>query len=107
MAMTSRNPATGEILREFPTLDPAEIEKRLARAEHAFAQHRRSPMGRRAQLMVAAGSLLEREKLQFARIITQEMGKLLRASVEEVEKCARACHFYAENAERFLQDEPA
>jgi succinate-semialdehyde dehydrogenase/glutarate-semialdehyde dehydrogenase len=35
------------------------------------------------------------------------MGKLFSASVEEVEKCARGCRFYAENAERFLEDEPA
>src|SRR5436305_11733435 len=35
------------------------------------------------------------------------MGKLFQASVEEILKCARACRFYAENAERFLEDEPA
>jgi succinate-semialdehyde dehydrogenase/glutarate-semialdehyde dehydrogenase len=35
------------------------------------------------------------------------MGKLLRASVEEIEKCARGCRFYAENGERFLEDEAA
>src|SRR4029450_8985026 len=39
--------------------------------------------------------------------ITLEMGKLFRASVEEVVKCANGCRFYAENAERFLEDEPA
>jgi succinate-semialdehyde dehydrogenase / glutarate-semialdehyde dehydrogenase len=34
------------------------------------------------------------------------MGKLLRASGEEVTKCARACRFYADHAERLLQDQP-
>ena len=57
--------------------------------------------------MMAAASLLDREKEKFARIITLDMGKLFRAAVEEVEKCARGCRFYAENAERFLEDEPA
>ena len=51
--------------------------------------------------------LLEQEKEKWARIMTLEMGKLLRAAIEEVEKCARGCRFYAENAERFLEDEPA
>jgi succinate-semialdehyde dehydrogenase / glutarate-semialdehyde dehydrogenase len=34
------------------------------------------------------------------------MGKLLGGAIGEIEKCARVCRFYAENAERFLEDEP-
>jgi succinate-semialdehyde dehydrogenase/glutarate-semialdehyde dehydrogenase len=56
---------------------------------------------------MAAASLLEQEKTKFGRIITMEMGKLMRAAIEEVEKCARGCRYYAENADRFLEDEPA
>jgi succinate-semialdehyde dehydrogenase / glutarate-semialdehyde dehydrogenase len=107
MAIASINPATGEKLKEFSPLTETEIEKRLERAEHAFAHHRREPFSKRAQLMMATASLLEQEKTEFARTITLEMGKLLRAAVEEVEKCARGCRYYAENAERFLEDEPA
>lgn len=107
MAIASINPATGEKLEEFAAHDSTEIEKRLQRAEKAFAHHRREPFVKRAQLLVAAASLLEQEKEKFARIITLEMGKLLRAAVEEVERCARCCRFYAENAERFLEDEAA
>src|SRR5213596_3257489 len=58
-------------------------------------------------LLEAVAELLFQEKKKFAEIITLEMGKLLRASVEEIEKCARGCRFYAENGERFLEDEPA
>jgi succinate-semialdehyde dehydrogenase / glutarate-semialdehyde dehydrogenase len=107
MAIASINPATGEKLKDFAAFNDKEIEKRLARAEQAFAHHRREPFAKRAQLMVAVASLLEQEKEQLARIITLEMGKLLRAAMEEVEKCANGCRFYAENAERFLEDEPA
>jgi succinate-semialdehyde dehydrogenase/glutarate-semialdehyde dehydrogenase len=39
--------------------------------------------------------------------MTLEMGKLLRDSVAEIEKCVTGCRYYAENAERFLEDEPA
>jgi succinate-semialdehyde dehydrogenase/glutarate-semialdehyde dehydrogenase len=107
MAIASINPATGEKLKDFAAFDDEEIEKRLARAEQAFAHHRREPFAKRAQLMVAVASLLEQEKEQLARVITLEMGKLLRGAMDEVEKCARGCRFYAENAERFLEDEPA
>jgi len=94
-------------MREFSALTPAQIEEKLALAERTFAHHRRQPFAKRAQLMLAAASLLEQEKNELARTITLEMGKLQRAAVEEVEKCARACRYYAENAERFLEDEPA
>jgi succinate-semialdehyde dehydrogenase/glutarate-semialdehyde dehydrogenase len=107
MAIASINPASGEKLKEFAAFDNIEIEKRLKRAEKAFEQHRRSRFNERADLLMAAAALLQQEAEKFARIITTEMGKLLRDSVAEIEKCARGCRFYAENAERFLEDEPA
>jgi succinate-semialdehyde dehydrogenase/glutarate-semialdehyde dehydrogenase len=107
MAIASVNPATGETLKEFPAFDDKEIGKRLDRAQQAFARYRRKPFTERAELMNAAAAVLHEEKEQFARTMTLEMGKLLRGAVDEVEKCARACRYYAENAERFLEDEPA
>jgi succinate-semialdehyde dehydrogenase / glutarate-semialdehyde dehydrogenase len=107
MAIASINPATGEKLKEFPAFNDSEIEKCLKLAAGAFARHRRQPMAKRAELLMATASLLEQENEKLARIITLEMGKLLRAAIEEVQKCARACRFYASNAERFLEDEPA
>ena len=107
MGFASINPATGEKLKDFASLSDADVEQKLANAERAFQGHRRTPFAKRAQLMMAAASLLEQEKEKLARTITLEMGKLLSASVDEVMKCARGCRFYAENAERFLADEPA
>src|SRR5438046_3486120 len=107
MPITSTNPATGEKLKDFQAFTDDQVEKCLNRAERAFSHHRREPFAKRAQLMMAAASLLEQEKDQLARTITLEMGKLFRAAVEEVEKCVRGCRFYAENGERFLEDEPA
>ena len=107
MAIASINPATGEKLKEFAAFDDAEIEKRLKRSEKAFAHHRREPFAKRAQLMMAAASLLEQEKDRLARTMTLEMGKLFRAAQEEIAKCVRGCRFYAENGERFLEDEAA
>src|SRR5207249_6548718 len=81
--------------------------KRLSRAERTFLRYRRKPFAKRAQLMMAVASLLHAEKEELARIVTLEMGKLFRAAIEEIEKCARACRFYAENGERLLEDEAA
>ena len=106
MAIASINPATGKKLKEFSALTEKEIEERLKRAEEAFAHHRREPFAKRGQLMLAAASLLEQGKKELAQTITLEMGKLLGGAMGEIEKCARVCRFYAENAERFLEDEP-
>jgi succinate-semialdehyde dehydrogenase/glutarate-semialdehyde dehydrogenase len=107
MPIASINPATGEKLKEFKPHDDAHIEKTLRQATAAFGKHRREPFPRRAPLMTAVASLLEQEKQELARTITLEMGKLFGDSVAEIEKCSRGCRYYAENAERFLEDEPA
>src|SRR5260370_34457831 len=107
MALASINPATGEKLKEFVPFDDAQIEKRLSRAEKAFKRYRRTTLTERGELLHAVSELLFQEKEKFAEIITLEMGKLFRDSVAEIERCARGCRFYAENGERFLEDEPA
>lgn len=105
MAISSHNPATGETLRTFAALEPAEIEERIARARRAFERHRRTSFGERAAAMVRAAELLEREDERWARLMTMEMGKPLAAAVAEARKCAAACRYYAHNAEGFLATE--
>jgi succinate-semialdehyde dehydrogenase / glutarate-semialdehyde dehydrogenase len=107
MAIASINPATGEKLKEFKPHDDANIEETIRQATVAFGKHRREPFPRRADLMMAVAGLLEQGKKELARTITLEMGKLFRDSVAEIEKCTLGCRYYAENAERFLEDEPA
>ncbi len=102
MAIASRNPATGETLREFTPLTSAEIEVKLANANAAFQQPGRRTFEERGKLMKAAADLLDANRDSLARTITSEMGKLLPASRDEVSKCASVCRFYAENAAQFL-----
>ena len=103
--LASINPATGETVKQFSALNSAQIEEKLAKAVCAFERHRRTSFAQRAHWMNAAAQLLDLEKERLARIITLEMGKLLRAGIEEVTKCARGCRFYAGNAERFLANQ--
>ena len=56
-------------------------------------------------MMVKAADILDGDKETFARTMTLEMGKPFRSAVEEAVKCAWACRYYAEHAERFLADE--
>src|SRR5438045_312739 len=103
MAIESVNPATGERLRAFEPHGPAAVEERLASAGAAFLSWSRLPIAERAQVLRRAGEILESEKRAFGSIMTAEMGKLIGAGVQEAEKCASACRYYADHAETFLR----
>jgi succinate-semialdehyde dehydrogenase/glutarate-semialdehyde dehydrogenase len=107
MALAVINPATGETEEKFAALSPAELEVRLARAGAAAASYRRTSFDARAGWMRAAADLLDRDRDEVATMMTTEMGKTLVAARAEVEKCARACRYFAEHAAAFLADEPA
>lgn len=106
MPIATINPATGETLRTFDALTPAQVEQKLQRASEAFSRHRRTPMAERAEKMRRAGELLDAEKEKWARLMTTEMGKTLGAARAEAEKCAWVCRHYADHAERMLAARP-
>src|SRR5271166_3477071 len=105
MAIATINPATGETLKMFEALSDAQIEEKIARAAELFPRFSRLPFAERAKKMLRAAEILEAEKKELATLMTTEMGKTFRSAVDEAVKCASACRYYAENAERFLADE--
>ncbi len=104
--MKAVNPATGELIRDYPEPEDAQIEEILARAEAAFAGWRKVPFAERSRLMTRVGDLLRDRAGDYGRLMTEEMGKPIAAAEAEVDKCAWVCDFYAEHAERFLSPEP-
>jgi succinate-semialdehyde dehydrogenase/glutarate-semialdehyde dehydrogenase len=107
MNFESCNPATGTHMRAYPFLSDRELDAALAETASVSLRWRATPPGERAVLMRQAGAVLRARNEEFAGIITLEMGKLIREARAEVEKCALVCDFYADNAARFLTDEPA
>src|SRR5882724_10991317 len=105
MPISSINPATGEVLKTFEPLNKRELEEKLSRAAAVFREHRRATFHDRAVMMNRAAEILESEKKSFARAMTLEMGKPINGAIQEAEKCALVCRYYAENAERHLIDE--
>jgi len=99
------NPATGDCLATFDTLTESQLDEKLARGAAAFVTYRRTTFAERAGWMNRAAEILEAEKDAFARIMTLEMGKPLEAARQEAAKCATACRYYVEHAERLLADE--
>ena len=107
MAIATINPATGETLKKFDELSDAQLEQKLQLAVRAFAEFRKMSFADRATRMVKAAEILEADKGKLGRVMTTEMGKTYRSAVDEAAKCAWVCRYYAENAEKFLADEPA
>jgi succinate-semialdehyde dehydrogenase / glutarate-semialdehyde dehydrogenase len=105
MAIASINPATRQVMKTFEPLTGSQIEEKLQSAAHAFTEYRKVPFAERARMMLKAGEILDNEKEAHGRLMTSEMGKTFRSAIEEAAKCAWACRYYAENAERFLADE--
>ena len=105
MPIATINPATGETVKTYTPLTDTEIEAKLAKAALAFQTQKQTPFAERAVCLARVGSILDAEKQAIAEIMTLEVGKTLTSSISEVEKCADACRYYAENAERFLADQ--
>jgi succinate-semialdehyde dehydrogenase/glutarate-semialdehyde dehydrogenase len=105
MIIQSINPATGERLRTFEPLSESQVEEKIEKAAETFRRYRRIAVAARSSMMARAAEILEAEKEEFGRLMTTEMGKPLRAAIEEAAKCAWNCRFYAENAAEFLADE--
>jgi len=105
MPIASINPTTGEVIKNFDSLTDGELAAKIDRAEKAFSAHRFTSFAERSRKIMKVAQILEEQKNALARIMTLEMGKPIRAAVDEVVKCAWVCRFYAENAEKFLADE--
>jgi succinate-semialdehyde dehydrogenase/glutarate-semialdehyde dehydrogenase len=105
MAIATVNPATGQVVKTFESLSDAQLEVKLQKAADTFLSYRKTPFAERARLIGNAAAILEKDKENYARVMTTEMGKTFRSAVDEAAKCAWVCRYYAENAERFLADE--
>ncbi len=106
MAIATVNPATGKSIRTFEPHNPARINECIDRAVAAYRTHRRTSFAERAERMRKAAAILDKEGRELGRLMTLEMGKPFKAAIAEAEKCATACRYYADIAERFLADEP-
>ena len=103
----SRNPATGEVLRELECASPAEVHAAVERARAAQPAWADLGVGRRLAVLREFQRRLHERKTEVARLITQEAGKpYVEALLTEVTVVLDAARFVIENAHGFLRDEP-
>ncbi len=107
MAISTINPATGELLKTFEPLKDIEIATKLDLAQQAFENYRHTSLQERSQLLQSCADILEQGAEKFAKLMTLEMGKTYKSAIAEAKKCALVCRYYAENGAEFLADVPA
>jgi succinate-semialdehyde dehydrogenase/glutarate-semialdehyde dehydrogenase/succinyl-CoA reductase len=98
------NPATEEVLNEYKIMTKEQINDKVEKARNVF-QDWRKDASKRADLLHDFASQLRKDKENLARSATNEMGKSIKEARSEVEKCAWAMEYYADNGQIFSTDE--
>ena len=101
------DPATGEKVKEYPTISDDDLRSAIGRADEA---HRTwsasSSVAERAALVRRVGELYVERRQELAEIIVREMGKPVEQALGEVDFVGDIYGFYADNAEQLMADEP-
>lgn len=98
------NPATEEILNEYAIMTKEKINESVARAREAFSDWK-TDIHKRADSLYAFAREFRKNRENLARTSTQEMGKAIKESRSEIDKCAWTIEYYADNGRIFTSDE--
>ncbi|MFD1553232.1 NAD-dependent succinate-semialdehyde dehydrogenase [Putridiphycobacter roseus] len=101
----SINPYNGQVVHTFKAISEKELEEKLNLSQTVFQSWKATSLADRTDLLKRVGSLLRDNTLEYAKMITLEMGKPIQESIGEINKCALVCDYYADNAKAFLADE--
>lgn len=100
------NPATGKVIASYNTTDIEQISQIVNNATRiGFENWKKKDILERCDYIRNLAKILKKNKEQYSKIITEEMGKPLTQSYAEIDKCVWLCEYYAEYAESFLRDE--
>jgi succinate-semialdehyde dehydrogenase/glutarate-semialdehyde dehydrogenase len=100
--ISSVNPYTGQTIQTFEAHSDGEVERRIQLSCDAFRALKKTSFAQRAEALRRAADILDSAKLQFGRMMTEEMGKTLLSAQAEAVKCAWVCRYYADEGEKAL-----
>ncbi len=100
------NPATGETVKEYPTITDDELRDAIGRAANAGSSWAATSIEDRAAAIRRVGEIHTKRARELAEIIVREMGKPIEQAVGEVEFAGAIYEYYADNGPSFMADEP-
>jgi succinate-semialdehyde dehydrogenase/glutarate-semialdehyde dehydrogenase/succinyl-CoA reductase len=98
------NPATEEILNEYTIISADQLNDKVKKSKNVFFEWK-NDIGKRADFLYGFAKELRKNKENLAKTATQEMGKAIKESRSEVEKCAWTIEYYADHGKIFANDE--
>ncbi len=84
--LESRNPATGETVATVARSGREDVDRAVAVAREAYKKWRKYPAPKRGEILYRVGQLLMERKEDIARLMTQEMGKVLAEARGDVQE---------------------
>lgn len=106
MSYATVNPFNGETVVTFDNTTDEEIQLALDNAQNAFESWRSSDFCKRAEVMHNAAEILRKEKSEYAKLLTLEMGKVTAEAEAEVDLSADIFDYYAQHAAAQLAPRP-
>lgn len=103
--LTTVNPTTGKTLQQYKKMTDNQAVQAVEACHQAFLDWRFVPLSARAEKIKAIGQQLQERKEELAKLITREMGKLLKQSREEIDLCTQICNYTAMEGPGRLADE--
>jgi succinate-semialdehyde dehydrogenase / glutarate-semialdehyde dehydrogenase len=88
------NPYTGEVAREFDSLDAAAVDRAVETAHRASGAWRDRPIEERAAIVHGAAQLLAEQRDRLAALVTLEMGKRIVDAREEADLSSQILAYY-------------
>lgn len=101
----SINPYTQKLIATYSPLNSEELDNSIEKTAKSFQTWKQFSFHERSVMFLKMAELLRKNQEEYAVLISTEMGKIIRESRAEIEKCAWLCEYYADNTEKLLKKE--
>jgi len=96
------NPANEETLAQIAQADLADVDAAVNAATDAFNSWRLTPAPLRGELLFKIGDILKTKKEELARLLTQDMGKVIAEARGDVQEAIDMAYFMGGEGRRLL-----
>jgi len=101
----NRNPADkDDVIGLFPKSSKEDVDKAVEAAREAYENWRLTPAPKRGEILFKLGQILKERKEEYARLMTREMGKILKETRGDVQEGIDTAFYAAGEGRRMFGD---